>query len=211
MKLLIIASITSILAFSGISDKQVSVQAKFPASVNSGDRFTVEITINKMDLKHFAEFSQKLPKGFTAIEKNSQSADFYFSKQFVKLVWLRLPRQAKFTVSYDIIVDISVKGVHKLPGQFTYIFNNQRGNVYLNDLKITVHQPKGGQSLNHNKKLRSGNVQFSSSDSNLVQYLGMKPSYSKNKKNTIPKKNDTPLEVNNNDILNFFNDSSLKK
>ncbi|RLD65518.1 MAG: hypothetical protein DRI95_08510 [Bacteroidetes bacterium] len=149
MKLLIIATITTILAFSGISDKQVSVHAKFPPSVYSGDRFTIEITINKMDLKHFAEFSQKLPKGFTAIKKNSQSADFYFHKQFVKLVWLRLPRQAKFTVSYDIIVNASVKGVYKLPGQFTYIYNNQRGNVYLNDLEITVQPSAEGQSLNY--------------------------------------------------------------
>ena len=148
MKLLIIATISSILAFSGILDKQVSVHAKFPPSVYSGDRFTVEITINKMDLKHFAEFSQKLPKGFTAIEKNSQSADFHFRKQFVKLVWLRLPRQAKFTVSYDIIVDTSIKGVYKLPGQFIYIYNNQRGNVYLNDLEITIKPTTKGQSLN---------------------------------------------------------------
>lgn len=183
MKYIIIATISSILAFSGISDNQVWVHAKFPPSVHSGDRFTVEITINKMDLKHFAEFTQKLPKGFTAIEKNSQSADFHFSKQFVKLVWLRLPRQAKFTVSYDIIVDASVKGVFKLPGQFTYIYNNQRGNVYLNDLEIKVH-PKG-QSFDLNRKLKSGNIQFPPVDTNLVQCLRMKPFYSKDKHSII--------------------------
>ncbi|MEN8119858.1 MAG: hypothetical protein ABFS35_05905 [Bacteroidota bacterium] len=185
MKHIIIATISSILAFSGLSDNQVSVHAEFPPSVYSGDRFTVEITINKMDLKHFAEFRQKLPKGFTAIEKKSQSADFHFSKQLVKLVWLRLPRQAKFTVSYDILVDASIKGVYKLPGQFTYIYKNQRGNVYLNDLEIKVH-PKG-ESFNLNRKLKSGNIQFPPVNTNLVQCLRMEPFYSKDENSIIVK------------------------
>ncbi|RLD75077.1 MAG: hypothetical protein DRJ10_15935 [Bacteroidetes bacterium] len=186
MKNIIIAAISSIFfAFSGISDNQVWIHANFPSSVYSGDQFTVEITINKMSLKHFAEFRQKLPKGFTAVERVSQSADFHFSNQFVKLVWLRLPRQAQFKVSYDILVDSSVKGVFKLPGQFTYIYNNQRGNVYLNNLQITVH-PRG-QSLDFNKEIRSGNIQFPPTDSNLVQCLRIKPFYSKDQQSIIVK------------------------
>lgn len=187
MKYLFIAAIISVFAFSGISDNQVWVHAKFPSSVYSGDRFAVEITINKMSLKHFAEFRQKLPKGFTAIEKVSQSADFHFSNQFVKLVWLRLPRQAQFTVSYDILVDASLKGVYKLPGQFTYIYNNQRGNVYLSDLEITVYPTAGGQAFDFNKKLRSGNIQFPPADPNKVQCLRMKPFYSKDQNSIIIK------------------------
>jgi len=186
MKNLLIAAISSIFfAFSGLTDNQVWVHAKFPPSVYSGDRFTVEITINKMSLKHFAEFRQKLPKGFTAVEKVSQSADFHFSNQFVKLVWLRLPRQAQFKVSYDILVDASLKGIYKIPGQFTYIYNNQRGNVYLNDLEITVH-PRGA-SFDFNKELRSGNIMYPPTNPNLVQCLRIKPFYSKNQNSIIVK------------------------
>ncbi len=185
MKNLIIAVVSAFIAFSGISDNQVWVHANFPSTVYSGDQFTVEITINKMSLKHFAEFRQKLPKGFTAIEKVSQSADFHFSNQFVKLVWLRLPRQSQFKVSYDIRVNASTKGVYKLPGQFTYIYNNQRGNVYLNDLEITVY-PKG-HSFNINKEIKSGNFQYPPTDPNLVQCLRVKPYYSKDQKSIIVK------------------------
>jgi len=186
MKNIIIVAISFIFfSFSGISDNQVWVHANYPSSVYSGDQFTIEITINKMSLKHFAEFRQKLPKGFTAVERVSQSADFHFNNQFVKLVWLRLPRQAQFKVSYDIRVDASVKGVFKLPGQFTYIYNNQRGNVYLNNLEITVY-PRG-QSFDFNKELRSGNFQFPPADTNLVQCLRMKPFYSKDQKSIIVK------------------------
>ena len=186
MKNIIIIAISFIFfAFSEISDNQVWVHANFPSSVYSGDKFTVEITINKMSLKHFAEFRQKLPKGFTAVEKVSQSADFHFTNQFVKLVWLRLPRQAQFKVSYDIQVDAGVKGVFKLPGQFTYIYNNQRGNVYLNDLEVTVH-PRG-QAFNYNKEFKSGDIQFPPTDTNLVQCIRMKPFYSKDQQSIIVK------------------------
>lgn len=185
MKHIIVAILSFFFAFAGISDNQVWVHTKYPSSVYSGDKFTVEVTINKMSLKHFAEFRQKLPKGFTATEKISQSADFHFTNQFVKLVWLRLPRQAQFTVSYEIQVAASAKGVYKLPGQFTYIYNNQRGTVYLSDLEITVH-PRG-QSFDFNKELRSGNIQFPPADPNLVQCLRMKPFYSKDQKSIIVK------------------------
>ncbi len=185
MKHILIVALYSVLAISGISDNQVWVNAKYPPSVYSGDRFTVEVTINKMSLKHFARFRQKLPKGFTAVEGVSQSADFHFDKQLVELVWLRLPRQAKFTVSYDIIADASLKGVYKIPGQFTYNYNNQRGNVYLNNLEITVH-PRG-KAFDFNKELRSGNIQFPPENPNLIQCLRMKPYYSKDQKSIIVK------------------------
>ena len=186
MKNIIIAAISSIFfAFTGITDNQVWVHANFPSSVNAGDKFTIEVTINKMSLTHFAEFRQKLPKGFTAIEKTSQSADFYFKNQFIKLVWLRLPRQAQFKISYEIKVDESVKGTFKLPGQFTYIYNNQRGNVYLNDLEITVH-PKG-QTFYSNNSFNSTNIKFPPNNPNLVQCIRLKPYYSKDQKSIIVK------------------------
>lgn len=185
MKHIIVAILSFFFAFAGISDNQVWVHTKYPSSVYSGDKFTIEVTINKMSLKHFAEFRQELPKGFTATEKVSQSADFHFTNQFVKLVWLRLPRQAQFTISYEIQVAASAKGVYKIPGQFTYIYNNQRGTIYLSDLEITVH-PRG-QSFDFNKELRSANIQFPPADSNLVQCLRLKPFYSKDQKSIVVK------------------------
>ena len=138
MRVITLSVIILINLFFGSLKSQVQVFANFPHTVHAGERFTVELTIDKKSLMHYAEFKQQLPKGFMAFEGISQSADFYFSNGQIKLVWLRLPRQGKFTVMYDIVVSKAAKGIYKIPGQFTYIFNNQRGNVFLNNLQIRV-------------------------------------------------------------------------
>ena len=173
-----------VVVFFGFAKSQVLVSAVYPKTVRAGERFTVELTIDKKSLMHYAEFKQQLPKGFIAVEGISQSADFYFSNGQIKLVWLRLPRQSKFTVKYDIVADKTAKGIYKIPGQFTYIFNNQRGNVYLNDLQIRVlGQGENGGITN----LQSGNYRFPPNNPNVVQCLRIKPYYSKDQKSIIVK------------------------
>ncbi|OQX99465.1 MAG: hypothetical protein B6I20_09920 [Bacteroidetes bacterium 4572_117] len=178
MKNILITIILSFFVFSGFSDNQVWVYANLPSKTYSGKQFTVEVTINKMSLKHFAEFKQKLPKGFTAIEKNSQSADFHFKDQYVKLIWLRLPRQSQFKISYEIVVDRSVRGTYNLPGQFTYIYDNQRGNIYLNDIELAVFPPDWDFGPG---------IPFPPANPESVQCLRLKPFYSKDQKSIIVK------------------------
>jgi len=170
--------------FSGISNGQVQVFAKFPPTVHPGERFTVELTIDKKSLMHYAEFKQQLPKGFIALEGISQSADFYFTNGQIKLVWLRLPRQGQFTVKYDIVVSKTAKGIYKIPGQFTYIYNNQRGNVYLNNLQIRV---LGAGETAEISNVNTGSYNFPPANPDLVQCLRVKPFYSKDQRSIIVK------------------------
>ncbi|MBN1251880.1 MAG: hypothetical protein JXR51_10570 [Bacteroidales bacterium] len=185
MKALILSVAYSLIAILGFTDNQIWVQVKMPSNNYSGEKFTVEITVNKLDLKHFAEFSQKLPKGFTAIEKESGSAEFSFSNQELKFVWLRLPREPKFTISFDLITDKNTTGTFNMQGLFTYIFKNQRGTAYSNSQVINIY--KKGEGYNFNKELRSSNISFPPTDPNIVQCLRVKPFYSANDKSLIVK------------------------
>jgi hypothetical protein len=135
---IIIALLFSSILFTGFSDNQVWVKAKMPLDVYSGDKFTVEITINKLDLQHFAEFRQKLPNGFIAKGKQMGESDFSFKEQTVKFTWLRLPREQQIIISYEVQLNENIKGQFSLPGQFTYIYKNQRGTADLQDYKINV-------------------------------------------------------------------------
>ncbi len=184
MRVITLSVIILINLLFGSLKSQVQVFANFPHTVHAGERFTVELTIDKKSLMHYAEFKQQLPKGFMAFEGISQSADFYFSNGQIKLVWLRLPRQGKFTVMYDIVVSKAAKGIYKIPGQFTYIFNNQRGNVFLNNLQIRVVGE--GESTGFTQ-ISSENISFPPKNKNVVQCLRVQPYYSKDQKSIIVK------------------------
>lgn len=184
MKLFFISIVYSLLTILGFLDNQIWVNVKTPTNNYAGEKFTVEITVNKLDLKHFAEFRQKLPKGFKAVEKKSGSAEFSFSNQELKFVWLRLPREPKFTISFDIITEKNVSGTFNIQGYFTYIYNNQRGIAYSNSQIINIYLK--GEGYNFNKELR-GSLNYPPTDTKLVQCLRVKPFYSTNNKDLIVK------------------------
>lgn len=173
MNKLIIGLLFSFVAFSGIQDNQIWVKAKMPFNIHAGDRFTIELTINKLDLQHFAELKQKLPQGFTAIEKQSGAAEFKFTGQTVTYTWLRLPRAPKIKISYDVVVDKTVKGSFNLPAQFTYIYKNQRGTAHLEQDIINVYAQ--GEKFTAKKEEVVSNVHFPPRNPSKVQCLRIKP------------------------------------
>lgn len=194
MNKLIIGFLFSFFAVSGMQDDQVWIKANIPYNVHAGDRFTVEITVNKLDLQHFAELKQKLPDGFRALEGQSGAADFSFNKQMVKFTWLRLPRAAKIKVIYDIVVDRNLKGEFNLPTQFTYIYKNQRGSTNLQDDRIRVYAP--GEVFSYTPRKENNNsgnnmtgtgISFPPKNPMQIQCLRIKPTFSKEQNGLIVK------------------------
>jgi hypothetical protein len=176
MKNLVFVLLFLFLLLSGFSDTQIWVRAKMPINVYAGDRFTVEITINKLDLQNFAEFKQTLPVGFTAIEKQSGSANFSFKNQTVKFSWVRLPRTQLVNISYDLLVNENIKGQFTLPGQFTYIYKNQRGTAQILNDKIYVYSK--GERNNSSNQVQNYNLNFPPKDVKTIQCLRLKPQFS---------------------------------
>ncbi len=191
MNKLLIGFLFWFFAVSGIQDDQVWIKAKIPYNVHAGDRFTVEITVNKLDLQHFAELKQKLPNGFSVIEGQSGAADFSFKNQMLKYTWLRLPRPAQIRISYDIVVDRNLKGEFNLPTQFTYIYKNQRGTTSLKDDRIRVYAQ--GEVFSYtprptdNNNQSSNGLTFPPKNEMQVQCLRVKPTFSKEQNGLIVK------------------------
>jgi hypothetical protein len=174
MKSTFFVLIGAFFLFSGFTDNQIWVRAKMPFSVFAGDRFTVEITINKLDLQQFAEFKQTLPAGFNAIQKEPGKADFSFKNQVVKFTWIRLPREPRITISYDILIGENIKGQFKLPGEFVYIYKNQRGTAVLANDVINV-SAKGEAIINTISPDNENNVYFPPKNPQKIQCIRIKP------------------------------------
>lgn len=107
----------------------VSLRMNVPKEVNAGSEFDVEITLRKGSAESFARFQQELPRGLTVQVLERSNANFAFEDQKVKFVWLNLPQEKEFKISYRIRVDERLKGSFDIKGRFSYIEANQRKSV----------------------------------------------------------------------------------
>lgn len=108
---------------SGNEGLSVSCVRKVPTNVN-GD-FVVELNINKGNLSGFAKLLETLPAGFTAISGESKGASFTFSDQKVKFVWVSMPTETEFKVSYKVKVANINNSIQVIDGIFSYIENDE--------------------------------------------------------------------------------------
>ena len=119
-----VSTFLGLLLINQLGFAQVNVTTKVPASVTPGGEFTVEMTIDKGSIAGFAKLQHDLPSGFEASPLESNNATFSFKDRKVKYLWMALPAEGKFNVSYKIKVDATVEGNQILEGNFSYIKDN---------------------------------------------------------------------------------------
>ena len=111
----------------------VKINLNAPAQVVAGSSIEVTLIINKGDLKDYSRFSQDLPAGFTAENIESPNADFTFTDQRIRIIWLKLPSDKEITVKYLINVHERLSGVLDLAGTFAYVDRGERAFIELKD------------------------------------------------------------------------------
>lgn len=108
---------------SGNEGLSVNCTRKVPTNVDN--EFLVELNINKGNLSGFAKLLETLPAGFTAVSGESKGASFSFTDQKVKFVWVSMPSETEFKVSYKVKVAAEQGSVHTIDGIFSYIENDE--------------------------------------------------------------------------------------
>jgi hypothetical protein len=116
----------------------VTITQNIPATAKPGTEFTVEITVNKGSSGGFAKLQQELPVGFTAVEDKNNGASFTFVNQSVKFIWMSLPSDKEFKVSYKVNVAEGTTGAKILAGKFSYVSDNVKQTVEITPATITI-------------------------------------------------------------------------
>jgi hypothetical protein len=114
------------LFLSVFTGEEVTLNLKAPREVSAGSEFDVVVTLNKGSFESFARYQQELPRGLSAQLVESNNASFSFEDQKVKFIWLRLPTDKEFKISYRVKVDERLKGKFDIKGLFSYIDGNER-------------------------------------------------------------------------------------
>ena len=103
--------------------EQLAVFRKKPVKTGPHE-ITVELLVKKDNLNKFAKIEEYISPGFRAVEGDSKGGIFSFSQGTAKILWMNLPPEQEFIVSYKIIPESN-----KNPGRlehFRFLFVYKR-------------------------------------------------------------------------------------
>ena len=136
--ILLLLNIFILLLFNTFFEGDVNVTQALPATINPGTEVTFEVTINKADITGFAKYSQELPEGFTATVADVAGGNFTFADKTVKIIWMSLPSDKEFKISYKVSVGAEISGTYPIAGRLSYLENNEKKNFDVAPTEVKV-------------------------------------------------------------------------
>lgn len=112
----------------GASDgsENVACIRQRPALNASGSEYLVTLLVSKEDKKKFAKIEETIPPNFTAISNDTKDGIFTFKNNVAKFLWMNLPAESQFTVSYRLIpVNGATVGAPDVKGLFSFLVNEK--------------------------------------------------------------------------------------
>lgn len=128
---------------------QVACLRQTPNAGTQGD-YLVNVLVNKNFTRQFAKIEETVPEGYTAVAVDPKDAIFTFKEQKVKFLWMNLPSEKFFSVSYRLIP----KNQAKLPapvinGSFSYLVDEKTVSVDIleRDINMAEITPENAGNL----------------------------------------------------------------
>ncbi len=137
-KIVLLINLLGALTVNFMIPGQVSVDVNAPTEIEAGNEATIQVDLNKSDVRSFARFQHKLPGGLEPEVVKDGNAEFRFENQTVKFIWLKLPQQEEISISYKVNVNKRLKGSFQLDGSFDYIVNNERKSINAGSQTISI-------------------------------------------------------------------------
>ena len=135
---ILLFNLISVVGLNFLMEEYVTVEVNAPQTAEPGSEFIVEMTVQKGDLDGFAKLQQSLPDGLSAEKIETSDATFSSKDQKVKCIWMALPQESSFTVSYKVKVDDNAQGLYKIEGTFSFIENNEKKSVTVPPINVQV-------------------------------------------------------------------------
>lgn len=104
------------------SEENIACIRQDPFLNTTNDEYIVNVLVNKENKNKFAKIEETIPPGYTAVDLTRQGAIFTFKNQTAKFLWMTLPAETNFIVSYRLIPDnpISMK-TPRIKGKFSFL------------------------------------------------------------------------------------------
>ncbi len=125
-----------LVAESGID--QVKCIRQVPYLADGSNEYQVNLLVNKGNKEKFAKIQETVPEGYTAVALESKNAIFTFKDQTVKLLWMNLPSDSYFVLSYKLVPNEGVTMSPNLDGTFSYIENDNTMSIGIIERDVSL-------------------------------------------------------------------------
>lgn len=127
-----------IFGCSTYSTAQIEVKNTLPETFIKNNSYIVNVRITKNDfVSHFAKYQLETPIGFTVKEINCQEGLFSFENQVAKVVWVLIPTDSSFTLTFNITATQQAKETGRFIEKFIFMEDKKR-----NETKLKIKQIK---------------------------------------------------------------------
>jgi hypothetical protein len=120
------------------SDNIICVRQK-PYLNDAGNEYMVNILVNKENKEKFAKIEENIPVGYKAVQIDTKDAIFTFKDHLAKFLWMNLPSEPYYVVSYKLIpVDPKNMPQPLIKGQFSYLEGEKTISIDIVEKDIAV-------------------------------------------------------------------------
>jgi archaellum component FlaF (FlaF/FlaG flagellin family) len=123
---ILLINFAGLFLFNLFTDAEILVENNTPTYLVPGQKKEVHVRINKKSIEGFAKMEIQIPAGFVLTAGETLGASFTCSQQKARFVWMTLPQQEDFVVTYFLECIEGMSGNHSMTGVFSYIKDNKR-------------------------------------------------------------------------------------
>src|SRR5690606_11705110 len=140
-QLVVLVNLVALFLIDVLFLADINITQDIPPAMEPGSEVRVTVTVNKGDLSGFAKLQLDLPEGLSATAIETKGASFTFADQKAKFIWMALPSQPKFTISYTLSASANASGLLPIEGRLSYIENNERRTYELQRTNVDLGAP----------------------------------------------------------------------
>lgn len=130
---------TYIQNLGGNESLKVACIRQKPDLSNSDNEIIVHLLVCKQEATRYGKIEEQIPPGYVALNINSRDGIFSFKDGIAKFIWMNLPSENYFVVSYKLVPEKAVKTDNlNIVGVFSFFQNERNLNVNVNEMGVKV-------------------------------------------------------------------------
>jgi hypothetical protein len=126
------------------AEPQMLCVRQTPIPDPSGEGYVVKLLVNKEAKQKFAKIEEIIPAGYKAVNLEPRESIFTFKGNIAKFLWMNLPSDPFFLVSYKLIPDGRKTEQPFLNGKFSYLEGEKTISIDIRqtDMDLASIQPE---------------------------------------------------------------------